>query len=93
MILVYTLAWIPLVFIAIANGIARDMGYKRYVTELRAHQISTLIGAVLFAIYTRALSQYWPLESARQAFTVGAIWLILTIAFELLFGHFVARFT
>ena len=47
MILVYTLAWIPLVFIAIANVIARDMGYKRHVMELRAHQISTLIGAAL----------------------------------------------
>ncbi len=93
MILDYTLAWVPMVFIAIANGIARDMGYKRYVTELRAHQISTLIGAVLFTIYTWALSLRWPLESAEQAFIVGAIWLVLTIAFEVLFGHFVAKFT
>ena len=29
MILVYTLAWVPMVFLAIANGIARDKGYKR----------------------------------------------------------------
>jgi hypothetical protein len=93
MILLYTLAWVPMVFIAIANGIARDMGYKRYVTELRAHQISTLTGAVLFTLYTWGLSLRWPLASAGQAFTVGAIWVVLTIAFEILFGHFIAKFT
>jgi hypothetical protein len=93
MILIHTLAWIPMVFIAIANGVARDWGYKRYVTELRAHQISTLIGAVLFTIYTWALGRRWPLESSAQAFTIGAIWVVLTIAFEILFGHFVAKFT
>ena len=93
MILIYTLAWVPMVFIAIANGIARDKGYQRYVTELRAHQISTLIGAGLFTIYTWALSLRWPLESTAQAFAIGAIWLVLTIAFEFLFGHFVAKVT
>ncbi|HUL52453.1 MAG TPA: hypothetical protein VLT83_03480 [Opitutaceae bacterium] len=93
MVLVYTLAWVPMVFIAIANGVARDRGYKRYVTELRAHQISTLTGAVLFTIYTWALSLRWPPTSAAQAIAIGVIWFLLTVAFELLFGHFVAKFT
>ncbi len=30
-----------------------------------------------------------PDASARQALSIGAIWLILTILFEFLFGHFV----
>jgi hypothetical protein len=93
MILTYTLAWIPMVLIAIANGVARDKGYKRYFKELRAHQISTLTGIVLFTAYAWMLSLHWPLESSKQALAVGAIWFVLTIIFEIVFGHFVARFT
>ena len=91
MVLVYTLAWIPMLFIAIANGVARDLGYKKLTTPLRAHQISTLTAAILFAFYAWALARSWPLESAAQSLSVGGIWLLLTIAFEFGFGHYVAR--
>jgi hypothetical protein len=33
----------------------------------------------------------WPLESSQQALAVGIIWLCLTVAFEFLFGHYVAN--
>jgi len=91
MVLVYTLAWIPMLFIAIANGVARDLGYKEFTTPLRAHQISTLTAAILFAFYTWAIARRWPLESVVQALLVGGIWFLLTIGFEVGFGHYVAR--
>ncbi|NIA16585.1 MAG: hypothetical protein GWP08_21215 [Nitrospiraceae bacterium] len=91
MILKYTLAWIPMVFIAIVNGMARQLGYGKAMSELAAHQLSTATAVVLFVGYTWLLSLLWPLESARQALTIGAIWLTLTVAFEFLFGHYVAK--
>jgi hypothetical protein len=91
MVLVYTLAWLPMLFIAVANGVARDLGYKKYTTELRAHQISTLTAAILFAFFTLALGRRWPLESATQALWVGGIWFLLTVAFEVIFGRYVAK--
>jgi hypothetical protein len=91
MLLAHTLAWIPMVLIAVANGVARDLGYKKHATALHAHQISTLTAAILFSIYTWAIERRWPLESAAQAIMVGGIWLLLTIAFEAGFGHFVAK--
>jgi hypothetical protein len=87
MILKYVMAWIPMVFIAIANGAIRQLGYGRLLGELAAHQLSCLTGIMLFLLYTWCLSLYWPLESSRQAFTIVLIWLILTIAFEFLFMH------
>ena len=93
MIRTYVLAWFPMVLIAIANGVARDKGYKRQVGELRAHQLSTLSAAILFTAYTWALSLHWPLPSAEQAILAGVIWFFLTIAFEISFGHFVVKFT
>jgi len=91
MLWVYTLAWIPMVFIAVTNGVVRDLGYKKYTTELRAHQISTLTAAVLFSLYAWLLERRWPLESSAQGIAVGGIWFVLTIAFEAGFGHFVFK--
>jgi len=91
MILAPTLAWVPMILIAIVNGAVRDLGYAKHTTELRAHQISTLSAAILFAIYVWVIARRWPLQSPAQAIMVGGVWFMLTIAFELLFGHFVAR--
>jgi len=86
----YTLLWIPLIFIAIANGAIRDGTYKNSLGELGAHQLSTLTGIILFGIYIWAIGLKWRLESSRQAVAVGCIWLALTVAFEFLFFHYVA---
>jgi hypothetical protein len=89
MILRYTLAWLILLVVAILNGALREAVYKNRLSDLRAHQLSTLSGIILFAAIIWGLSRLWPLPSAKQAWTVGFIWLALTIAFEFLFGHFV----
>jgi hypothetical protein len=89
MVLRYTLAWFILVVAAVLNGAARDLLYKDAVGELRAHQISTLTLIVLFGVIVWALSRLWKLESTAQAWTVGFIWLVMTLAFEFLFFHFV----
>jgi hypothetical protein len=86
----YSIAWIPLVFIAILNGAIRDYVYGAYISELHAHQISTFTGIILSGFYVWALSYLWPLNSDSEAFIIGLFWLGLTIAFEFLFGHYVA---
>ena len=91
MILRYVLAWIPMVFIAILNGAVREFVFSKMLSELRAHQLSCLTGILLFFGYTWLLSLKWPLESTGQAVTIGLVWLVLTIAFEFSFGHYVAH--
>lgn len=90
MLLRYTLAWFVLMIAAIINGALREAVYKNSLGDLRAHQLSTLTGILLLGAVIWALSRIWPLASAKQAWTVGFIWLAMTIAFEFLFGHFVA---
>ena len=90
-ILTYSLAWIPMVFLAILNGIFRESVLAKRLSESRAHQLSCLTGLLLFFGYTWLLSLRWPLESTSQALTVGFIWLVLTVAFEFSFGHYVAH--
>ena len=79
-----------MVFIAIANGMIREKWYGRYLSELRAHQLSSLIGLVLFGIYIWMVMRLFPPATDTQALSVGMLWLGLTVAFEFLFGHYVA---
>jgi hypothetical protein len=90
-ILKYSLAWIPMVFIAILNGIFRESVLGKKLSELQAHQLSCLTGILIFFGYTWLISLKWPLESTGQALTVGLVWLLLTVAFEFSFGHYVAH--
>jgi hypothetical protein len=84
-------AWLPMIPLAIANGALRDLWYGRRMSELRAHQVATAAALVLFTAYMAAVFAWRPAGSAAQAFGVGVVWFLLTIAFEFLFGHFVAR--
>lgn len=89
----YVLAWLPMVVIGILNGIVREATYGKHLNEARAHQVSTVTGILLFGIYIWIVTSLWGFASLTQAAIVGSIWLILTIAFEFLFGHFIAGHT
>ena len=86
----YVLAWIPMVFIAIGNGLFREKFFASRMTELQAHQASTISILILFSIYIWILLALVKPESAKQAMMIGLLWLGLTVIFEFLFGHYVA---
>jgi hypothetical protein len=86
----YLLAWIPMIVIGILNGILRETTYGKYLNELRTHQLSTLTGIIFFGLYIGFIVHLWGLESSTQALVIGAIWLLFTVAFEFLFGRYVA---
>lgn len=88
-ILIYTTSWLGMVVLAILNGIIREKLYGQFMRELSAHQLSTFIGIILFGVYIWILTGVWRIESAKQALLIGVVWLIMTIIFEFIFGHFV----
>jgi hypothetical protein len=67
----YVLAWIPMVFLAIANGALREGWYGKHLSELQAHQVSTVTGVLLFGVYIGVLLRLWRPASAEQALTIG----------------------
>lgn len=90
MIFRYILAWIPMVFIGIINDIMTQTTYGKYLNELLAHQIPTVTRISLFGIYIWGITSFWPLTSMEQAIFIGLIWLLLTVSFEFIFGHYIA---
>jgi hypothetical protein len=84
------LFWLPMIPVAVANGIVREYTYGRKLPELRAHQLSTGSCIALFALYIWIVFPYLHIASLGQAVTVGLLWAGCTIAFEFIFGHFFA---
>lgn len=88
-VLTYAIAWLGLVVLAILNGALREKVYAPLMSELTAHQLSTLIGIALFAVYIWILTGIYRIESSSQAVLIGSMWLAMTVSFEFIFGHFV----
>ncbi|MGN6646896.1 MAG: hypothetical protein ACTHJT_10250 [Cytophaga sp.] len=82
----YFLLWFPMLFIAIVNGTARDLWYKKYITELTARQLSTFSLLLLLGIYMFFIVRKFPPASAMQALLTGVCWMLLTLGFEFGFG-------
>jgi hypothetical protein len=82
----YFLCWFPMLLIAVLNGTARDLGYKKYVGELTGHQVSTVSLIILFGFYIWLVINKFPPDSGRQAVYIGLLWLTLTVVFEFGFG-------
>ena len=86
----YLFVWLLLAVIAIANGVIRQATYGKRLSDLAAHQVSTATAIVATGLVVFLLNRVWPIESGKQAWAIGGAWLLMTIAFEFGFGHYVA---
>jgi len=82
----WVVAWLGASVLGIVNGGIRDFGYEERVGESTAGQISTGTLIALLALCFWVLQRRWPLASRRNALSVGAIWVVLTVLFEFGFG-------
>ncbi len=87
----YVLAWVPMLAIAVANGALRQLTFAKVMPELRAHQLSTLIGSVLIGWFIWFIVRAWPPSSSGRALLIGFTWLVLTVAFEFFMGLVLAH--
>lgn len=81
--------WCAIVPFAIVNGAIRDLWIAPEVGDARAHVISTLtlcLAIVALASLTIAWIRPFGLRAIAR---IGLMWLVLTLAFEFLAGHFV----
>lgn len=81
------LTWIPMVGIAVANGLLREALLNHYLEERPARQVSTLLLLSFFALYIGWVSARWPLATPQEAVITGLIWLVLTLLFEFGLGR------
>lgn len=76
--------------IAIVNAGLRNGVYKPVVGDLAAHQISSIIFIVAILVVTYFILRFSNLVlTDMQSLYIGIVWLIFTILFEFVAGHYV----
>jgi hypothetical protein len=75
--------------VAIGNGVLRESLFSGALSELHAHQLSTLTCVIATGTAVFFLSQWQRPSSGSEALFIGVLWLLLTVVFEFSFGHFV----
>jgi hypothetical protein len=79
--------WLIFAGVATAAGMMRETWLAPRLGELRAHQVGTLVVCAMFlAIILAFIRRTRP--SRHEAISVGMWWLLVAIAFEFGFGHY-----
>ena len=77
-----SLIWLGLFILAFVNGAFREFGFKKFLSESGAHQLSCLTGAILWSILVWSLWEHSKIKTYAQAIAVGLYWFFLTILTE-----------
>ena len=81
------LLWLPMIAIAFANATLRELVLIKQFSEFRAHQLSTISLIILCSIYIWFVFPLLNIQNSKQAFLIGFVWMLLTIAFEFSLGR------
>jgi len=81
--------WLCLIGAEIVHGILRAMLLVPLVGEFRSNQIGVLTGSAIILVIAYFTIPWVGARRTTELLTVGLIWLVSTVAFEILFGRFV----
>ena len=83
------LSWGLLLVVAIGNGFVRESWITPRAGRGVGHALSTVTLTVLIVLVGSVATGWIGLRTIQEAWTIGVTWLVLTLAFEFLAGHFV----
>jgi hypothetical protein len=81
--------WLVLIVAEIAHGILRAIVLVPVVGEFRSNQMGVFTGSVIILLIAYFTIRWIGAKRPSELLLVGLIWLVLTVAFEVLFGRFV----
>ncbi len=84
------LTWLVLLAAMMVNGSIRVLALQPRIGEDPARQAACVTGILLILGLTTLLLPWLGEVGGRGLLVVGCSWLALTVAFEFLFGHYVA---
>ena len=88
MLLRATLIWLGILVLASGNGAVRDLVLAPRLGDPLARAISTLVLCGLILLVTWRSIRWIGPRSRRDALIVGLLWVVLTLGFEFLAGHY-----
>ena len=83
--------WLAIMLLAILNGAARDILLLPRLGDLIARAASCVTLACVILLVARVSLPWIDPLSIGDAWTIGVMWLSMTLAFEFLAGHYLFR--
>jgi len=81
--------WFLVIAAEIVHGILRAVALVPLLGEFRSNQIGVFTGSAIILVIAYLTIGWIEATKTSELLTVGAIWLVLTVSFEVLFGRFV----
>jgi len=79
--------WLAIIVAESVHGVLRQALLAPALGDLRARQLSVATGALLILAIATACSRWLRAEAPRAQLAVGALWVALTVGFELALGR------
>lgn len=80
--------WLGMVVIAIMNAGLRNALITPLIGEQAGHVAGTVTGCIAFLAFMKLTLPWTGFRGTRALVFLGVLWLILTVAFEFLAGHY-----
>lgn len=87
MVIRHLLLWLPMIILAFANATIRELVFVKYLSEIRAHQLSTVTLIIFCSIYIWFVFPLLNIQKPMQGILIGFVWVLLTVAFEFSLGR------
>lgn len=81
--------WLLLAVLMSANGIFRELVLRDALGSETAEYVSIALGLIIILAVTRLLFRPLVGLSTGQLIGIGALYVVMTVAFEFLIGHYV----
>ena len=85
--------WLVLLMAMMCNGLFRGLVLQPRLGEHVARQVASLLGICIILALTAPFVRRLGNPSSPELLGVGLLWLVLTVAFEFLLGHYVSGAT
>jgi hypothetical protein len=83
------LVWLLIMVAEFVHGMARTVLLQPYLGDFRARQVAVFTGSGIILAVALVCVRWIGASTTRELLGVGMLWLVLTVAFELLFGRLV----
>lgn len=86
------LLYLLLIAAEILHGIARAVFLVPYVGDFRSNQIGVFTGSLIILAIALVFVRWIGASRSSPLLGIGVLWAVMTVAFEILFGRFVAGY-
>lgn len=80
--------WLIFIVVESLNGTIRTLWLVPLLGELQAHQVSFVTGSLIILTISTIFVRWLTISNFLQAISIGVLWMLLTVVFEVGLGRF-----